>query len=51
MTKMDKLILLIFERTSNFGRGYEYILGQDIKLRNVMSPSGDNPTHNNIYFN
>ena len=26
-----KLILLIFERTSNFGREYKYTLGQDMK--------------------
>ncbi len=26
-----KLILLLFERTSNFGREYKYTLGQDIK--------------------
>jgi hypothetical protein len=31
-----KLILLIFERTSNFGREYKYTLGQDLKKDSMV---------------
>jgi len=31
-----KLILLIFERTSNFGREYKYTLEQDMKRDDIV---------------